>query len=162
MTLVKATLATELEAMVPTAFELEARERIAAAWTTYFYDASVAGTPCAPDSLVAAEAAMVAALAGMSVAGQGASKIQAAVDAFWAVVVSSGPSIWSTTIAPYTPPPTTVGIMVALQVEFASNIAAKNSLEDAVVGIAKVLHDNGGLGGIATIPGSPPVATDIL
>ena len=162
MTLVKDTFATELETMIPTASELEARERFAAAWTAYFYDASVAGTPCAPLSLVAAEAAMVATLAGMSTSGQGASKVQSAVSAFWAIVVSNGASIWTGTIAPYTAPPAISGIAVALKAEFDANIAAKNSLEDAVVGVAQVLHDNGGLGGIATMPGSPPTPTPIL
>jgi len=162
MTLVKATLATELESMVPTASELEARQRFASAWTAYFYDASVAGTPCSPDSLIAAEAAMVAALAGMSSSGKGANKIQGAVDAFWVVVVNNGTSIWAGTIAPYTAPSTISGIGVALRSVFDANIAARKSLEDAVVSVAQVLHDSGGLGGIATMPGSPPTPTAIL
>lgn len=155
-------LKTELENLTPTGDEALARSRFAAAWTTYFYDASVAGAPCAEGTLASAQAAMETALAGMSVTGAGAAKLQAGVVAFWDDVAPRGATVWSGTIAPWTPPTTLTGISAALQAAFSANQGASLSLSEAADAIANVLHNSGGLGGLATLPGAPPVATPIL
>jgi len=71
MTLSASKLKTELESLGPTGSEATARARLAAAWTTYFYEAGVAGTPCAEGTLASAQAGMEGALVGMSTTGQG-------------------------------------------------------------------------------------------
>jgi len=103
MTLSASKLKTELESLGPTGSEATARARLAAAWTTYFYEAGVAGTPCAEGTLASAQAGMEGALVGMSTTGQGAVQIQAGVTAFWSQVALQGATVWPGTLAPYTP-----------------------------------------------------------
>jgi hypothetical protein len=162
MTLSASKLKTELESLGPTASEATARARLAAAWTTYFYDASVAGAPCAGGTLDSAQGAMEAAMTGMSAAGAGPAKIQAGVVAFWSDVAPRGATVWSGTVPPFTPPTTLTGLSAALLAAFSANQGASKSLSEAAEAVADVLHNNGGLGGLATVPGPPPVATPIL
>jgi len=167
MALVSSVLASGLLAMVPTPVEATAITNFTNAWATYFAGASVTGVPVG--SLAAAKSAMQGALVGMSLANAGAAKIQAGITAFWGVIVTSGPTLWVLTpsvITVVTPPPTLGGIAAALTAVFASNAAdPTKTLAQATNAIAIVLHNNGGLGGIATVqppPVAPSVPTPIL
>jgi hypothetical protein len=160
--LTQSTLKTELENLTPTGDEALARSRFSAAWATYFSQAGIAGTPCAEGSLTSAQSAMEAAMVGVSGSGQGATKIQAGVVAFWGQVALQGATIWPGTIAPYTPPPTLSSLAGLLLTVFSANCGGSKSLGEAVEEVATVLHNNGGLGGTGTVPGVPPVTTPTL
>jgi len=158
----ESTLKTELEKLLPTGVEATAVSRLASAWTTYFYEAGVAGTPCAGGTLAGAQAGMEGALVGMSATGQGAAKMQAGITAFWAQVALQGATVWPGSLAPYTPPPGLSLLSAALQAIFAANLAGGKDLSDAAEALASALHTGGGLGGVATMPGVPPLPTPIL
>jgi hypothetical protein len=160
--LTESTLKTELENLTPTGDEALARSRFSAAWASYFSQAGIAGTPCAEGSLTPAQSAMETAMVGMSGSGQGATKIQAGVVAFWVQVALQGATVWPGTIAPYTPPPTLSSLTGLLLTAFSVNCTGSRSLGDSVGEMATVLHNNGGLGGSGTVPGVPPVTTPIL
>lgn len=161
MPLSQATLASEMEAMVPVETEAEGIDNFATAFETYFYDASVLAVTPTPGSLAGATTAMKSAMVGVSAAG--ASAIQAGIVAFWGVVAVSAASIW--TLAPpltlSTPPPGLAGIAAALQPVFVSNTASELDLEDACAAIAAALHPTQ-LGGTATQTGAPPLVHPIL
>lgn len=160
--LVASNLKTELENLTPTDSEPAAVATLADAWTSYFYGASVAGTPCAAGSLDPAKAAMVSSLTGMSVSGQGPGKLQDGLVAFWSQVASLGATVWPGTIAPFTPPPGLSGVAAALLVAFSANQEGNKTLSEAAQAVSDLLHSGAGLGGVATMPGSPPVPTPIL
>src|SRR6478752_6427094 len=148
MALVSSVLASGLLAMVPTPVEATAITNFTNAWATYFAGVSVTGVP---------------------VGSLAAAKTQAGITAFWGVIVTSGPTLWVLTpsvITVVTPPPTLGGIAAALTAVFASNAAdPTKTLAQATNAIAIVLHNNGGLGGIATVqppPVAPSVPTPIL
>ena len=159
MALTQSTLATEIENLVPTSSEAAAAAALAAAYVTYFDDSTVSGASLVSGSTSAGEAAMVAALAGMSAPGAGAASIQAGVTAFWTAQLGLATAMWITApivlIPPIIPPVGLVGIAAALTPVFASNTSGGLSLSAAAAAIAAVLHP-ASLG--ATVPGSiPPV-----
>jgi len=160
MPLTPALLAAELDTQVQNAAtEPPARAALALAWANYFYNATSNGVPVTPGSLAGAQAAMAAALTGMSVSGAGAAAIQAGITAFWTAIVGTPPAIFAAATV-ITPPPTLGGIAAALPPVFAANTMPGVTKTQALNAIAIVLHANGGIGSIATFPG--PVVAPIL
>lgn len=164
MALVEATLASELEAMVPVNTESEGISNWMTAWENYFGGATVLGIPVTPGSLAGSLSAMQSAMVGINSAGDGGAVIQAAIIAFWDVVIVAAPSIWVTAplILSMTQPPNLSTIGAALNATFASNISGKLSLENSAAAVAATLHPTQ-LGAIATItPPQPGVTAPVL
>jgi len=160
MPLTPALLATELDTQVQNAAtEPPARAALALAWTNYFYNATSNGVPVTPGSLAGAQAAMDAALTGMSATGAGAAALQSGITAFWTTIVGTPAAIFVAATL-ITPPPTLAGIAAAVQPVFASNTMPGVTKTQALNAIATVLHANGRIGGTATFPG--PVVAPIL
>lgn len=155
MTTTQAKLASELAALVPTGQEAEAAERLALAYAVYAADAEAA-TPILEAGVEAGQAAMEAALVGMSAPGAGAVKLEAGVKAFWAAVALGLATSFAGATA-ITPPPFT-GLALAIQATFDANLAGGASLEDAADALAATIH--AALpGGTVTTPG--PTVTPI-
>lgn len=162
MVMLSTTLASEMESMVPTEEETEAIDRFASAWETYFYDAAVGAIPVNPGTLSSATSAMKSAMSGMSSQDFGDDAIQAGIIAFWSIIATSAPTIWTTTppCTGATPPPALSTIAASLVGVFASNTAGELDLAAACSAIAGVIHPLN-LGGICVIPtpGSPTPIT---
>lgn len=161
MVMLPATLASEMESMEPTDQETEAIDRFAAAWETYFYDAAVGAIPANPGTLAAATTAMKGAMTGMSAQDAGDDAIQAGIIAFWGVVATAAPTIW-TTVPPCTgatPPPNLATTSATLVGIFAANTSGELDLAAACNAIAGAIHPLN-LGGICAIP-PPGAATPI-
>lgn len=161
MTMLPATLASEMESMEPTDQETDAIDRFAAAWETYFYDAMVGAIPVNPGTLAAATTAMKGAMTGMSGQDAGDDAIQAGIIAFWGVVAGSAATIW-TTVPPCTgatPPPNLATIAATLVGVFTGNTSGELDLAAACNAIAAAIHPLN-LGGICAIP-PPGAATPI-
>jgi len=160
MTMSQSTLKDELAAMVLYESETDAIDAWTAAWSGYFSDAETNGIPVSPAALPTAEAAMKTGLAGMSVSGQGAQKIQDGITAWWNVIVAAPAVFFAGSIA-VAPPPGLSGIASALQSVFDSNREGEVTKDQAYTAVAGVLHP-ANLGGTATFPGSPPPTFPIL
>ena len=160
MTLSQATLKSEMVAMDLYGNEAQAVVAWAAAWSAYFADAETNSIPIEPAALPTAEAAMAAALLGMSASDAGAGKIQAGIQAWWGAMVAAPSAFWPgcTAIAP---PPGLSGIATALQSAFDSNTSGGVTEDAAYDAITGVLHPVN-LGGQATFPGAPPLVFPIL
>lgn len=167
MPLVQAALADGLKGLTPTADVSVAAEQLASAWTKYFGDASISGTPVG-GSLDSAKAAMKSALLGMSAPGAAAAAIQSGVTAFWGVVAPAAATMWTlpppATVVSAVPPPTLSAIAAALTGVFAGNTTGGVDLDTAASNVATVLHTNGGLGGISQVfvPPGPAAPVPIL
>jgi len=148
-------LATEMEKIEPTIVEIEAARILAKAFATYFYDAMAGGVPVVPGTLVAAEAAMLGALTGMSVPGAGAVAIQSGITAFWGVVAASAAVVFPTMISA-TPPPTLAAIAAAIMGVAPANVSGNLPEKQAMKVVAGVIHLNN-LGGTAALLVGPPV-----
>jgi hypothetical protein len=162
MVMLSTTLASGLENMIPTDQETVVLNRFSSAWETYFYGASVAGIPVNPNSLAAATTALKAAMVGISVQNAGAIKIQTGIVAFWGIIATAAPTVW-TTVPPCTgaiPPTTLTTIAASLTSVFAANTSSKLELSAACAAIATAIHSKN-LGGICTIP-IPGAPTPIL
>lgn len=156
MSMAQAILKSELVALGLYGVEAQAVAAWSGAWSAYFADAETNGIPIVPAALPAAEAAMAAALVGMSV--DGADKIQAGIQAWWNTMVAAPASFWVGCIL-IAPPPGLPGISAALQAAFDANISGQVTKDAAYDAIAGVLHP-ANLGGAATFPG--PLAFPIL
>lgn len=168
MTLSADTLASGLEALVPTGDEAEAIQRIVDAWDAYFAESTVSGVTATPGSYAAGLSAMQAAMVGLSTVNNGATAIQLGVTAFWTGIAGLATSIWITApivlVPPIVPPPAIATTAAALLTVFASNLASELSLADSAAAVAASLHATAGLG--ALVPGSvvpaPPAPIPIL
>ena len=127
----------------PVATEAEAIEALASGFTDFFADSAVSGSPAVLASLAGAEASFRAAAVGLSSSGQSASRIQAAISAFWATAMASAPTIWVTVpvILPGTGvvPAGLTGIAAALSASFAANMAANSDASTAADAIAAAI-----------------------
>jgi hypothetical protein len=156
MALVAATLGAALASMTPVDNEAQAVQSFVDAWDTYFSLSGVMGVPTNPGSLQGALSAMQGAMTGMSADGAGAASIQAGITAFWGVVATSSPTIW-TTVPPNTsatPPPGLGGIAAAVSAVFTANVQGKLSLAAAASALANAVHPTQ-LGGICILPTAP-------
>jgi hypothetical protein len=150
-------LADELAKMEPVDNEAAAIVNLANAWEIYFSEASVSGVPTAPETLGGAMLAFKGALVGMNVPGAAIIKLPAALSAFWVAVQAAAGTIWPLS-APSFPPPTLLTTLVPdLLSAFASNLASNADLRTAASDIARVLHNNAGLGGTVIVGSPPPV-----
>lgn len=166
MPLVSATLASGLEALVPTNDEAEAIQRIVDAWEGYFDGSQLGPAAAVPGSYAAALAALQAGLTGMSAANAAANAFQTGLTAFWATIAPLAAAVWPqtpppVTTPPATPPPTLGGVAALLQAQWTADAAAGVDLATSAQNMATILHTNAGLGGIGiiTFPGPPPVPT---
>lgn len=158
MSMAQAILKSELVALGLYGVEAQAVAAWSGTWSAYFADAETNGIPIVPAALPAAEAAMAAALVGMSI--DGADKIQAGIQAWWNTMVAAPALFWVGCIL-IAPPSGLSGISAALQISFDANISGQVTKEAAYDAIAGVLHP-ANLGGTATFPGAPPPVFPIL
>lgn len=169
MALSSPTLASGLTALLPTTSESDAIGRIVDAWEAYFDQSQLGLVTAVHGSYAAALSAMRSAMAGLSAANAGATKIQAGLIAFWTTVAPLAATVWPqtpppVTTPPATPPPTLSGVAAALQAQWTVDIAAQASLSTGASNTAAILHTNAGLGGICVIttPPATAVPTPIL
>lgn len=167
MALSSDTLSTELRDLVPTDSEATAISRLVASYAIYFEGATVAGASLVVDSTAAGEAAMGAAMVGISAANQGATKLAAGVSAFWTAQLALPTSMWVTApivlVPPITPPGGLATLSAALTAVFASNTSSGLSLEDACDAIAAVIHSaSTGATVLGSVPPATPAAIPIL
>jgi len=154
-------LADQLVHLVPVGSEAEAIAHLATAWETYFSDATVALAPTTPGALAGAMSAFKGALVGLNLPNAGATKIQAAIQAFWSALELSASAVWIVpggVVAPGAPPTTTSQVATRLAAQFLENVTKASDLPSAAQAVAAVLHGNGGLGGtvsVAIAPGAP-------
>ncbi len=160
MGLVRGNLTAGLINMEPVSTETEAIDTFAAAFSTYFGDASVSGVNVNPGSLAPAETAMKSALVGLSVPSASATIIQAGITAFWSTIVGSAAVVWTVVpaIVSATPPALLSGIAAGLTSVFASNLASQLELDLAAQNVATVIH-NAQTGGTALLGPPPPGGT---
>lgn len=154
----QATLSAQLALLTPTTSEATGIDRFATAFRSYFQGAQVDGIVAAPAALAGAETALRAAMIGIS-AGGAATRIQAALVAWWAAVSASAGAVWpghSPPVLSATVPPALASLSTALDAVFAANLAARATLPQAADAIATVLHA-ATLGGVA--PVGPPAAS---
>lgn len=141
----------------PVITEPEVIDVLAARFLDFFLDSTVAGSPALPAPLAAAELAFRAAAVGLSQPGQSASRVQAAISAFWTSALAVAPTVW-VTIPPILPgsalpPPTLGGVSAALSASFATNQASNADLATASATAAAAVMPTQ-LGGTVTL--SPP------
>ena len=158
MALVETTLATELEALVPTVAIGVGAARLATAYGHYMHDATAGGVPMSASAVDAtAVPAMADALAfvpGAS-AADGAAVLCAGVVAFWAAMAASPGSFFSGATA--ITPPTFATLPRALAAVFEACAVPGVPLSHAAAAIAGQLHAATAGLGTATRPG-PVVA----
>lgn len=156
MTLSISTLSTQLQNLIPADNEPDAVENLALAWSEYCKGAQ-ALTPITAAGIALGEAAFRVAAIGISVPGQGAIKMHAAIIAFWGAV-SLGLAVSFAGAIAVTPAFVSLTPSM-LDAVFASTTAAGLSLPDAANAIATAIH--------ATFPGGTvttagPVVTPII
>lgn len=152
MSLSSTTLATALKSLALYDNEVAAATAWATAWNTYFLEAEagLAGN-IDSDGLVNCIAAMTSALSGMSSPGQGASKIQQGIIAYWNAIIFA--IAWPTCIG-ITVPPSLSSLSTTLQPVFNANTAPGITKDQAMDNIAGALH-TANLGGTALFPVPP-------
>ncbi len=159
-----AILETGLARMEPVDSEAQGIDNFVAAWEDYFTQASVAGVPTATGTLQPALGAMRGAMTGIGQA-QAAAVLQAAISAFWGVVIPAAATIWVTVppVISATPPPGLGGVAAVLTAVFEANVQGELGLAECAKNIANGLHPLQ-LGGIAVqqLPPAPPVNVPIL
>lgn len=159
MALLIATLATELEAMVPVDTEAEGIDNFATAFDNYFFEATAQGVSIVSQELTAgAKTAMKTAMVGVSESGS--TKIQEGIIAYWGAICTASPTLWITTplIVSAVPPTLLSTIAVTLDPVFTSNAENKLSLQDSALAVATALHPLQ-LGALATLTPPPPATT---
>lgn len=149
----------------PTVIESEVIDILAARFLDFFLDSTVAGSPALPAPLAAAELAFRAAAVGLSQTGQSASRVQAAISAFWTAALAVAPTVWIT-IPPIvpgsaTPPPGLGGVSAALSSVFAVNLASDADLPTASANAAAAVMPTQ-LGATVTLAPPPPGGTPLV
>ena len=144
--MVQATLATELEAMVPTTVEADAAATLGAAYETFALDATSV-VPILPAGPTAGKAAMIAALTGMSIPGAGIVLIPLSIVAFW---IAAAPVGWPPPLIAVPPP--NAGLAALLAATFPANMAADLSLADAAAVLAANMWSQAIIGGTVAPP----------
>lgn len=139
-------------ALTPTLVEADARSALAAAYAAYVATAESVGLgTILAGGVSVGQAAMEAALAGMSADGAGAGVIAAAIQAFWAPLVAT-PTLAFPTATALNPPGDDVD-EDALQDVFDSNTAGELSLVDAANALGSMLHTGHQANGTVSYPG---------
>ena len=152
MSLSSTTLATALKTLALYDNEAAAAAAWANAFHTYFLEAEagLAGN-IDSDGLINCVSSMTSGLSGMSNPGQGATKIQQGITAYWNAILYAIAWLTCTGI---TIPPSLSGLVAALQPVFDANTAPGITKDQAMDNIAGVLH-TANLGGIAQFPPPP-------
>jgi hypothetical protein len=144
--------------------EAETIETFVTAWGDYFYDASVAGVPCAGGSIDSALDSMATALEGMSASGAFPGLLQTAMASFWGFLSSNAVTIWPmppNVAGPVTPPPGVATLAASMAAVLTANSALTDpeDISEAYENLASFLHSNAGLGGLCTVTTPVPVST---
>ena len=151
MAMSKNTLKTALVDMGLFGVEAEAIAGWAASFREYFEQAQAAAIPIIPAALGAPEAAMVAAMTGLSAPGSAAAAITAGVTAWWASLALT-PAAYFAGCTAITPPPGLAGLTALLAATFAANISGALSAAASYDAIAtNIVAVNSG--GFAAFPG---------
>jgi hypothetical protein len=150
-----ATLATQLQAVVPEALEADAVANLADAFANYCATAQAATTLTAAGKALG-KAAFIAAAVGISTPGAGAAGIVAAIHAFWTAVAGGLATSFAgaTAITPAFASLTSAD----LQPVFDSNTSGSATLASAASALATAIHAKR-TGGTVTTPG--PTVTPI-
>lgn len=152
MTLLSDTLATELKKLTLYSTETPAIAAWAEAFAKYFEGAQSNAVPIATIALVPAKAAFIGAATGLSL--DAATKLQAAITAFWGAIVPA--TAWATVTA-IAPPGGLASISQDLKGidgisgVFGANTAGKLDKNDSMTAIATAIHSRQS-GGTATWP----------
>jgi len=154
MVMSQATLATELENMVPTDDVLVAAQRLSDAYAIFAADASSNGITIEQSFVGLGKIAMRSALSGMAVPGAAASVIQAAIATFWATAATPL-SFVSVPPAGAVVPPPNAGLSALLLVTFPANVAGTLNLQDSSAIVASNMYANAIIGGTVVFPPSP-------
>ena len=146
----------------PVATEPEVIDVLASRFLDFFLDSTVAGSPALSGPLAPAELAFRAAAVGLSQPGQSASRVQAAISAFWTAALAVAPTVW-VTIPPILPgsalpPPGLGGVSAALSSVFAVNLASNADLATASANAAAAVMPTQ-LGATVTLSPPPPGGT---
>lgn len=149
----QATLKTELEALTPVDNEPDAINTLVTAYGNFAGAAAAGAAAILPVNVTAGEAAMTAALTGMSAPDAGLASIPASIVAFWAAAVAPP---WPPAVLGV--PPLNAGLAAALAVTFPANVAGDLSLADAANAIATDMYAQAVIGGLMNIP-PPPAGT---
>ncbi len=157
MTMVAATLSTELQNMTPSTTEASAITALTDAYGVFAADAT-ALTPILIAGVNLGKAAMAPALVDMSVPGAGAAKMVAGIVAFWVAVAGGLTTSFAGATAIF--PPANAGLQAALDAIFLTNTAGNLSLADAMTNVANAMHSQAIIGGTVTTAG--PVVTPII
>lgn len=137
MTMAAATLSNQLQA-ISGADEAAAITSWVLAWQTYFAaSVSNGSNPFIPN--VGARNAMAAALAGFSVSGQGPTKVQAGIVAWWGAL-SASPGTYYSGVSSVTPPSGITNIAANLPAIFTSNKNGALSSSAACGTVAASIH----------------------
>ncbi len=151
MAMVQATLATQLQNMIPVNLEATAITNLVNAYGTYASTATGAGVPIAAPGVTIGKTAMSTALVGMSATDAGRTLIPAACLAFWTAACAAFATTFPGSIAS-TPPP-----HVTLPTSFLTTVDANTSgslgLVASMKAIAAVMHADAIIGGTVTLPG---------
>ena len=159
---------SKLEAMFagpPIATEAGAIDFMAQSFLDFFLDATVAGSPAVLAALAPADAAFRLAAVGLSVANQGAARMQAAMTAFWTAALLAAPTVWIT-VPPIVPasgllPPGLAGMAGSLGPVFANNVATKADLPTASAALGAAIFAAQS-GATVTLAPPPPGGTPLV
>jgi hypothetical protein len=153
MAMLQATLASQLQNMTPTDQEATAITNLVNAYGT-FASTAAAGAAVIPAANVnSGKAAMQAALTGMSQSGQAATKIGAAVQAFWVAAIVPP---WPPAVSGVAPP--NAGLAGLLATTFTNNTDGDLTLAQAANAVATDMYNQAIIGGLMNIP-PPPAGT---
>jgi hypothetical protein len=131
-------LKTELASLALTLNESDSITTLVNAYGTYATDAqtSVTNIPILPAGIVLGKAAMSPALVGMSVSGQGATKLQSAITAFWVAAAIPVSFTGSTGVVP----PAISTLSSLLVPTFVTNTSGSKNKTDSIAAFATDIH----------------------
>ena len=156
--MVEATLAAAILAQSPTLVEQDAIDALVTTYSTYAADAESNSVSITAAGLALGEAAMAAALVGMSAPNAGLTSIPAALSAFW-VAVAGGLSTSFPGATVIVPPPH-ASFASDFQALMPANTSGEVTEQEAADSVAAIMHTGATTGGSVTFPG--PVTTPIL
>ena len=149
MALTESTLASELEALVPTTDAAAAVQTLADAYAAYMDGASSDGVPIQNTATAATAMAGAMSFPTAGTASGAGTALSAGVQAFWAAMVAA-PATYFPAATVITPPAALAALAAALTTVFGDNVGS--TLEDSAAAMAGVIH-TASLGGTATFPG---------
>ena len=158
MAMTSAVLAYELRNLDPVPTEAQAIVTLTNAYGVFASYATAVGVPITSAGVSLGKAAMASALVGMNAPNAGASKLAAAVQAFWGAV-ALGLAVSFTGALAITPPPN-AGLLSLLTTHFATNTSGSATKEAATTTIAGDFYVQAIIGGTVTFFG--PVVSPIF